>query len=59
VRLLDQEGGALQTAAALEQRQLSQTRSEAEKAIRDDPTVRSLQEQMNAKLVEGSIQPLQ
>jgi DNA polymerase-3 subunit gamma/tau len=59
VRILDQEGGVLQTAAALEQQQLSHARSEAEKAIRDDPTVRTLQEQMGAQLVEGSIQPLQ
>jgi DNA polymerase-3 subunit gamma/tau len=59
VRILDQDGGVLQTAAALEQQQLSHTRSEAEKAIRDDPTVRALQEQMGAKLVDGSIQPLQ
>jgi DNA polymerase-3 subunit gamma/tau len=59
VRILDQAGGVLQTAAALEQQQLSHTRSEAEKAIRDDPTVRALQERMGAKLVEGSTQPLQ
>jgi DNA polymerase-3 subunit gamma/tau len=59
VRLIDQEGGALQTAAVLEQQQLSRTRSEAEKAIRDDPTVRALQERFGAQLVEDSIQPLQ
>jgi hypothetical protein len=33
--------------------------SEAEKAINDDPTIKSLKEQMGAKLVEDSIQPLQ
>jgi DNA polymerase-3 subunit gamma/tau len=59
VRLIDQEGDALQTAAALEQQQLRRTRSEAEKAIRDDPTVRALQERFGAQLVEDSIQPLQ
>ena len=59
VRLFDQEGGEPLTAAAMEQRQLHQTRSEAEKAIRDDPTVKALQEQMGARLVEDSIQPLQ
>jgi DNA polymerase III subunit gamma/tau len=59
VRLIDQEGGALETAAAVEQQRLSRTRSEAEKAIRDDPTVRALQERLGAQLVEDSIQPLQ
>jgi DNA polymerase-3 subunit gamma/tau len=59
VRILDQEGGALLTAAALEQQQLSSARSEAEKAIRDDPTVRALQLSMGAQLVADSIQPLQ
>jgi len=59
VRIVDQEGDDLLTAAALEQQQLHRNRSEAEKAIRDDPTVRALQEQMGAQLIEGSIQPLQ
>ena len=59
VRILDQEGEDLLTAAALEQQQVHRTRTEAEKAIRDDPTVRALQEQMGAELIEDSIQPLQ
>ena len=59
VRLFDQDGGEPLTAAAIEQQQLHQTRSEAEKAIRDDPTVKALQEQMGAQLVEDSVQPLQ
>jgi len=59
VRILDQEGEDLLTAAALEQQQVHRNRSEAEKAIRDDPTVRALQEQMGAQLIEDSIQPLQ
>jgi len=59
VRILDQESDDLLTAAALEQQQLHRNRSEAEKAIRDDPTVRALQEQMGAQLIEDSIQPLQ
>ncbi|MDX1381692.1 MAG: DNA polymerase III subunit gamma/tau C-terminal domain-containing protein, partial [Xanthomonadales bacterium] len=59
VRIFDQDGGELRTAAALEQQQVSRSRSEAERAIRDDPTVRALQEQMGARLVEDSIQPLQ
>ena len=33
--------------------------SEAERAIADDPTVRELEEQMGAVVVEDSIQPLQ
>ena len=33
--------------------------TEAEKAINDDPTVQALKEQMGAKVVEDSIQPLQ
>jgi len=59
VRILDQEGEDLLTAAALEQQQVHRNRSEAEKAIRDDPTVRALQEQMGAQLIDDSIQPLQ
>jgi DNA polymerase-3 subunit gamma/tau len=59
VRIIDQEGSDLLTAAALEQKQLRSNLSEAEKAIRDDPTVRALQEQMGAQLLDDSIQPLQ
>ena len=59
VRILDEENADPQTAAALEERQVRQTMSEAEKAISDDPTVRQLKEQMGAQVVEDSIQPLQ
>ncbi|HET6592747.1 MAG TPA: DNA polymerase III subunit gamma/tau [Xanthomonadales bacterium] len=59
VRITDQEDSDLLTAAALEQQQSHRNRSEAEKAIRDDPTVRALQEQMGAQLLDDSIQPLQ
>jgi DNA polymerase-3 subunit gamma/tau len=59
VRLIDQEGSNLLTAAALERQQLHSNLSEAEKAIRDDPSVRALQEQMGAQLLDDSIQPLQ
>jgi hypothetical protein len=59
VRILDEEGGELRTAAALEQQQVRRNLSEAERAILDDPTVRVLQEQMGAQLIEDSIQPLQ
>jgi DNA polymerase-3 subunit gamma/tau len=59
VRIIDQEDSDLLTAAALERQRISHSRSEAEKAIEDDPTVRALQEQMGAQLLEDSIQPLQ
>jgi len=59
IRILDQEGDDLLTAAALEQQQSLRNQSEAEKSIRNDATVRALQEQMGAQLIEDSIQPLQ
>jgi DNA polymerase-3 subunit gamma/tau len=59
VRLVDQEKTELRTAAALDEQKVRDNMSEAERAINDDPTVRSLKEQMGAKLVEDSIQPLQ
>jgi DNA polymerase-3 subunit gamma/tau len=59
VRLVDEKNPALQTAAVLEQKKVRDSMSEAEKAINDDPTIKSLKEQMGAKLVEDSIQPLQ
>ncbi|MGD8680425.1 MAG: DNA polymerase III subunit gamma/tau [Lysobacterales bacterium] len=59
VRILDEEGGNLMTAAAMEERHVRMTMSEAEKAINDDPTVKALQERMGAKVVDDSIQPLQ
>jgi DNA polymerase-3 subunit gamma/tau len=59
VLIRDQEDSEPLTAAVLEQQRLHRNRSEAEKAIRDDPTVRALQEQMGAELIEDSIQPLQ
>jgi DNA polymerase-3 subunit gamma/tau len=59
VRIIENKDSEPLTAAALEQQQLHRNRSEAEKAIRDDPTVRALEEQMGAQLVDDSIQPLQ
>ena len=59
IRIIDQENSELQTAAALEEQRVRDSMSEAEKAINDDPTVKSLKEQMGALLVEDSIQPLQ
>jgi DNA polymerase-3 subunit gamma/tau len=59
VRIVDEESTEMQTAAAIEEQKVRQSMSEAEKAINDDPTVKALKEQMGAKLVEDSIQPLQ
>ena len=59
IRLVDDAGGELQTAASLEEQRLQRNMSEAERAIEDDPTVQELKEQMGAVIVEGSIQPLQ
>jgi hypothetical protein len=47
------------TAAAVSEQGVRQQMSEAEKAIKDDPTVKALEEQMGARIVEDSIQPLQ
>lgn len=59
VRIVDDQSRELQTAAALDEQKVRETMSEAEKAINDDPTVRELKEQMGARLVEDSIQPIQ
>jgi DNA polymerase-3 subunit gamma/tau len=59
VRIMEIKDSEPMTAAALERQQAHRNRSEAEKAIREDPTVRALQDQMGAQLVEDSIQPLQ
>ncbi len=59
IRIVDEESSELRTAAAVERQKARDSMSEAEKAINDDPTVKSLKEQMGAKLVEDSIQPLQ
>ena len=59
IRLVDESGSELQTAASLEEQRMRRNMSEAERAITDDPTVRELQDQMGAVIVEDSIQPLQ
>jgi DNA polymerase-3 subunit gamma/tau len=59
VRIVDNESTQLKTAAAIDEQKVSESMSEAEKAINDDPTVKALKEQLGAKLVEDSIQPLQ
>ncbi len=59
IKLIDSDGTELITAAALDEHKNLQNMSEAEKAINDDPTVKALKEQLGARIVEGSIQPLQ
>lgn len=59
VRILDNESPELHTAAAIDEQKVQTSRSEAEKSIDDDPTVRELKEQMGAHVVEDSIQPIQ
>ncbi len=59
VTLIDGDGQNMASAAARDERQTHQSMSEAEKAINDDPTVKALKEQLGARIVEDSIQPLQ
>lgn len=59
VRLIDSEEPGLPTAAKLEEQQLHSSRSDAERAITEDPTVQSLKDQFSARILKDSIQPLQ
>jgi len=59
IKLTDSEGRDITTAAALDEQKMRQDMSEAEKAINDDPTVKALKDQLGARIVEDSIQPLQ
>lgn len=59
VRLIDEAKQSLQTAAAVEQQQIHQEMSEAEKAINEDPTVQTLKDKMGARIIDDSIQPIQ
>ena len=59
VKLIDGDGQEISTAAALDEQQAHQSMSDAAKAINDDPTVKALKEQLGARIVEDSIQPLQ
>jgi DNA polymerase-3 subunit gamma/tau len=59
IKLVDGDGTELITAAALDKQKSLQNMSEAEKSINDDPTVKALKEQLGARVVEDSIQPLQ
>jgi DNA polymerase-3 subunit gamma/tau len=59
IKLLDSENQDLVSVAALDEQKALRTMSEAEKAIEEDPTVKALKEQLGARIVEDSIQPLQ
>jgi len=59
VKLLDSENRDIVSVAALDEQKAIRTMSEAEKAIEEDPTVKALKEQLGARIVEDSIQPLQ
>ncbi len=59
VRLIDSENIDFPTEAKLEEQKLHTKLSDAERAINEDPTVKSLKDQMGARIVENSIQPLQ
>jgi DNA polymerase-3 subunit gamma/tau len=59
VLLVDGEETSLATAAKLEEQQLHTKISDAQRAIEEDPNIKSLKDQMGARIVEDSIQPLQ
>jgi DNA polymerase-3 subunit gamma/tau len=59
IKLLDSDKQDLVSVAALDEQKALRTMSEAEKAIEEDPTVKALKEQLGARIVEDSIQPLQ
>jgi len=59
INLIDSDSSEINTAATLDKQKNLQNMSEAEKVINDDPTVKALKEQLGARIVEDSIQPLQ
>ncbi|MEJ8567585.1 DNA polymerase III subunit gamma/tau [Elongatibacter sediminis] len=59
IRLIDREDDDLKTAASLEEQQLRTKMTDAELAIEQDPTIRSLKQDMGATVITDSIQPLQ
>ncbi|KAA9133179.1 DNA polymerase III subunit gamma/tau [Marinihelvus fidelis] len=56
---LETSTGAVLTPAAVDEQATIRRRSEAEKAIADDPTVQALKARFGATIVEDTIQPLQ
>jgi hypothetical protein len=59
VRLVESDEVNLPTLARLEAQQLHTRMSDAERAIHDDPVVQALKDQLGARIVDESIQPLQ
>jgi DNA polymerase-3 subunit gamma/tau len=59
VRLIDNESGDLHTQARLDEQQLNSRMTDAERAINEDPVVKSLKDRFGARVIEDSIQPLQ
>jgi DNA polymerase-3 subunit gamma/tau len=59
LRLVESDGADLPTLARLEALQLRTRLSDAERAIQDDPVVQALKEQLGARIIDESIQPLQ
>ena len=59
IRISDGSKAPAKTAAAKEQKLAHQTMSEAERAINEDPTVKALKDEMGARIIEDSIQPIQ
>ena len=59
IRISDGSKAPAKTAAAKEQKLAHQTMSEAERAINEDPTVMALKDEMGARIIEDSIQPIQ
>ncbi len=59
INLINSDTTELITAAELDRHKNLQNMNEAQKAINDDPTVKALKEQLGARIVEDSIQPLQ
>jgi DNA polymerase-3 subunit gamma/tau len=59
VRLIDEEDADLRTQAKLDEQQLNIRMTDAERAINDDPVIKTLQDRFGARIIEDSIQPLQ
>ncbi len=59
IRLIDDEGADLHTQAKLDEQQLNIRMTDAERAINEDPVIKSLKERFGARIIENSIQPVQ
>jgi DNA polymerase-3 subunit gamma/tau len=59
IQLIDSADLELKTVANLEEQRLRTKMTDAELAIEQDPTIRSLKDEMGASIITDSIQPLQ